>query len=152
MSNEVEPPLSKYPALEKPQFKPMIPAFLTENASDQDKFIIESLSTLSQYVEWSVNTQLLVHDQVRRTNGRLMKAEEQIVDSQADVIGLKTQADAVSPFFKPVAMFSSLWEYRWFKWTFMLGIFVVLGLAYPYYVQHQFDTIKAVLKKMMGAD
>ncbi len=147
-----QPPESKYPPLQKPDFKPNIPSFLTENASEQDRFIIEQISILSQYVKWSVDTQIQVHSQVRTTNGRLMKAEGDIGEIKADVGVLNAQAGAVAPFLKPISMFSALWEYRAFRWVFWAGIVFFLGILYPYYLQSSPSAwLSSVAKFFLGA-
>ena len=69
-SDESKPPFkSSYPELTRPDFKPNVPDFLLENASDQDKYIISQLSLVNQYAQWSVNTEMSTHEQVLRTNG-----------------------------------------------------------------------------------
>ena len=125
-------PKSSYQPLDKPDFKPAIPAYLIDGMTDQDKFITENLSVLSQYVKWSVDTQMLVHQQVRATNGRLLTVEGEIKKSREELDDLKGQAKVMSPFLKPVSMFASLWTYSIFKWFFVGGIIFFLFVAYPY--------------------
>lgn len=125
-------PKSTYQPLEKPDFTPSIPAYLIDGMTDQDKFITENLSVLSQYVKWSVDTQMLVHQQVRATNGRLLVVESDTKKSREELENLKGQAKVMTPFLKPVTMFAALWEYTAFKWFFIGGIVFFLFVLYPY--------------------
>ncbi len=73
--SEIEPE-STFPALEKPEFKSDIPEYLLKNAGENERYVLMQLSTISQYVEWSVKAQMDTNQAVRRTNGRLIKVEE----------------------------------------------------------------------------
>lgn len=77
-------PDSTYPKLERPDFKSQIPAYLLESASDRDRFIIEQLNILTQFIPWSVEAHLLLDSNLRRTNGRLIRAEDNIAAIQSD--------------------------------------------------------------------
>ncbi len=135
-TDDSTPPFkSQYPVLVRPDFKPNVPGFLLEGATDQDRYIIESLSLVNQYAQWSVNTEMSTHEQVLATNGRLMRAEKGIRDTQEDVNLLKDQARVVTPFLKPISMFATLWEYWAFKWLFVGGIVFFLFVLYPYLLQ-----------------
>lgn len=68
-------PESTYPALEKPEFKSDIPPHLIKDVGESEKYVLEQLSILSQYVNWSVKAQMDTNSAVRRTNGRLIKVE-----------------------------------------------------------------------------
>ena len=77
------PPESTYPQLDKPEFTSKIPPHLLDDASPAEAHILGELSKLGQFAEWSTRAHLLTHDAVRRTNGRLIKAEGDI-DELAD--------------------------------------------------------------------
>ncbi len=77
-------PESSYPPLEKPEFKSQIPAHLLAEASPAERHIISELSTLSQFAQWSIGAHLSTDSQVRRTNGRLIKAETNIETLKED--------------------------------------------------------------------
>lgn len=126
------PHKSSYKALEKPEFTPTIPSYLIEGMTEQDRFIVEQMSVMSQYVKWSVDTQMLVHDQVRATNGRLLTVEDQIKEARGEIDDLKGQAKVMIPFLGPVTMFAKLWDYTLFKWFFLGGIAFFLLVLYPY--------------------
>lgn len=141
-SNESQPPFepkSSYPALEKPDFKPNVPSFLLEGASEQDRYIIEQLSLVNQYAQWAVTTELSTHEQVLKTNGRLLKAERDIKASKEDLESLKSQAKAAAPFLKPLSYFVTLWGFRGFRWVFYAAAFFVFTYLLPYYLQHPLD-------------
>lgn len=84
-SHEDVTPDSTYAQLVAPaEFKSQIPAYLLNGASDQDKHIMAELSIGSQYNKWLVNALVETHAQVRRTNGRLIRAEEDLKDLKGD--------------------------------------------------------------------
>jgi len=66
---------STYPELTKPEFKSDIPATLLKDSSDTERYILDQLSIMRQFTDWSVNAQLLTHQSVRRTNGRVIRLE-----------------------------------------------------------------------------
>lgn len=68
-------PESTYPELKAPSFESDIPPHLLANASESDKYVLEQLSIVKQFIPWSVEAQLLTHSAVRRTNGRVISLE-----------------------------------------------------------------------------
>ena len=81
-SNDQDIPESTYPVLIKPTFESQIPEPLLEGASPADRYIMEQLSKLSQFADWSVNAHLSTDSSVRKTNGRLIRAERNVADLQ----------------------------------------------------------------------
>ncbi len=78
-------PDSTYAQLIAPtEFRSQIPTHLLARASDEDKYIMSELSIGAQYNKWLVNALVETHAQVRRTNGRLIRAEEDIKGLKAD--------------------------------------------------------------------
>ena len=77
-------PDSTYPVLEKPEFHSQIPEHLLAGASDAEKHIMSQLSIMTSFAEWSVRAHMSTNEQVRRTNGRLIKAEGNIGDIKED--------------------------------------------------------------------
>lgn len=78
-------PDSTYPPLLPPvEFKSQIPDHLLMGASDTDRYIMAQISILRQYNDWKVNALVETHSYVRKTNGRLIRAEEDIKDLKAD--------------------------------------------------------------------
>ena len=151
--NESQPQFeskSSYPALEKPDFKPNVPGFLLEGASEQDRYIIEQLSLVNQYAQWSVTTELSTHEQVLKTNGRLIRAEKDIKEAKEDLVSLKFQAKAVAPFIKPVLQFGSLWEIRPFRWVFYGFTFFFFTYLLPWYLKAPFS-IDTFVSRLFGS-
>jgi len=140
---------SSYPALEKPDFKPNVPGFLLEGASEQDRYIIELLSLVNQYAQWSVTTELSTHEQVLKTNGRLIRAEKDIKEAKEDLNSLKSQAKAVAPFIKPVMQFAALWEFRPFRWVFYGFTFFFFTYLLPAYLKNPLD-LSHVITLILG--
>jgi hypothetical protein len=68
-------PESTFPVLEKPEFKSDIPPHLIKEVGESERYMLDQLSIVSQYVAWSVKAQMDTNAAVRRTNGRLIKVE-----------------------------------------------------------------------------
>lgn len=72
-------PDSTYPPLEPPgEFKSQIPEHLMKDASATDRYMMEQMSIMKQYSDWSVKANLGHDRNIRTTNGRLRKAEAEI--------------------------------------------------------------------------
>lgn len=81
---------STYPPLEKPEFKSQIPEHLLAGASEAEKHIVSQLSILMQSAEWSIHAHLSTDQNVRKTNGRLIRAETDIGHMKEDKRFLKS--------------------------------------------------------------
>lgn len=127
---------SAYPPLIRPDFKPSVPTFLLEGASEQDKYIIEQLSLVNQYAQWSVTTEMQTHEQVLKTNGRLIKAEKELEQTRAQLSELAERAAIMEPLFKPLSQFMGLWDYRLFRYGCYIVLFFLITYALPYYLTH----------------
>jgi hypothetical protein len=77
-------PDSLYPVMERPHFESQIPEHLLKDVSESDKFVMSSLSKLLQESDWTIEAMLLTHDQLRHTNGRLVRAENQIETAKSN--------------------------------------------------------------------
>lgn len=117
-------------------FASNIPPHLLDGADDQTRWLMNEMSKNSQGIEWTCHGLLDTNRQVRRTNGRLLKAEAEITDLSSKMESLETQAKAMTPFFKPLSQFAALWEYRVFRWVFYIAIFFFFTYLLPYYLQH----------------
>ncbi len=90
MPNDNVTPDSTYAQLVAPtEFKSKIPPHLLTTASDADKYIMGELSIGAQYNLWLVNALVETHAQVRKTNGRLIRAEEAIKDLKGEEKSVK---------------------------------------------------------------
>ncbi len=88
--NEDVIPDSTYPELQPPDsFQSQIPEHLLAGASKTDRFLMEQISIMRQYTDWSVKAALSQDRQSRLTNGRLRRAEADIKQLQADRASLK---------------------------------------------------------------
>ena len=94
-------PESTYPPLTAPQFQSQIPDYLLKDATDQDKHIMAQLSVLTQISEWSIKAHISTMESVRKTNGRLIRAEENIQD-------LKGESDTVKVGWKVIAKIAAV--------------------------------------------
>ncbi len=89
-------PESSYPPLEKPEFKSQIPAHLLAEASPAEQHIMSQLSMLTQFSEWSIKAHISTMESVRKTNGRLIKAETDITALKDDKKTLLTSWKAIA--------------------------------------------------------
>ncbi len=133
------PSKSSYRPIEKPDFSPNIPPYLVDGMSDQDRFIVENLSVMSQYAKWSVETQMMVHEQVRATNGRLLRVEAETNRAREELDNLNEKAETMEPFFKPLNQFVNLWDYRLFRYGCYIVAFFLLTYALPWYLKNPLD-------------
>lgn len=80
---------SRYPKLEKPEFKSTIPAHLVNKLSDQEKWIIESLSRMESVYEWLVKAALDGNRADIETDLRMQEMEDwkSVISSKWAVIG-----------------------------------------------------------------
>lgn len=100
--NEIVPE-SSYPSLIAPEFQSQIPEYLLKDASDQDKHILAQLSVMAQISEWSVKAHISTMESVRKTNGRLIRAEENIERLQEDKKFFKRGWQTIAAFAAVVA-------------------------------------------------
>ncbi len=78
-------PDSTYPPLEAPaEFRSQIPSHLLVGSSQTDRYIMEQMSIMRQYSDWSVKALLSQDKNVRLTNGRLRGAEQDIKALQGE--------------------------------------------------------------------
>jgi hypothetical protein len=80
---------SRYPELEKPEFKSTIPAHLVNKLSDQEKWVIESLSRIESVYEWLVKAALDGNKTDIETDLRVQEMEDwrSMISSKWAVIG-----------------------------------------------------------------
>lgn len=89
-------PDSTYPALEPPaEFKSQIPDHLLIDTTATDRYIMEQISILRQYMDWSVKAHLSQDKQVRLTNGKVRRHGEDIHTIQDDKKLLKSGWKAI---------------------------------------------------------
>lgn len=150
-STESTPPFkSAYPPLERPNFQPSVPGFLLEGASEQDRYIIEQLSLVNQYAQWAVTTEMSTHEQVLKTNGRLLRAEKGLDEAKEKLEALNKKAEVMEPLFKPLSQFMGLWDYKWFRWICYIAGFFLFTYALPYYLKHPVS-IETLFTKLFGS-
>ncbi len=88
--NEDVIPDSTYPPLEAPdEFQSQIPDYLLEGASKTDRYIMTQMSIMRQYSDWSVKALLSQDRNIRLTNGKVRRAEQDIKGLKDDRASLK---------------------------------------------------------------
>lgn len=113
-SDDTTLPESTYPALTVPEFRSQIPSHLLNGASAADHYILEQLSILTQSAEWSNRAHVSTMGSVRRTNGRLIRAEAEIKDLKADrksvKVGWKVICAIAGIVVTVIGVATSLWQ------------------------------------------
>jgi hypothetical protein len=136
---------SNYPELERPNFTPNIPAYLMEGASEQDKYIIQQLSILNQFADWSVNAHLATNKEVRHTNGRVTKMEDRV-----DNLGEKAQkSEEIYPTGSYIAQAYRILQNKVILGLMVLGISFVLLVLYPLYIKYPLPFWKWIEKTFL---
>jgi hypothetical protein len=59
-------------------FKAELPDSLLHECSEKDRYLYESLGQMKEYIRWSAPIMVDLNKQVRRTNGRVTKSEDDI--------------------------------------------------------------------------
>lgn len=82
-------PTSRYQKLEKPEFKSTIPTHLVNKLSDQEKWMMESLSRMESVYEWLVKAALDGNKADIDTDLRMQQLEDwkSVISSKWAVIG-----------------------------------------------------------------
>jgi hypothetical protein len=86
--NEIE---SHYARLERPNFQSMVPHHILARFSDQEKYVVESLSRLEQQQEWLVVAMLETNRIQRDLDKRLQRVEswqEKLTSKWALIMGV----------------------------------------------------------------
>ncbi len=66
---------SRYPKLEAPKFESKIPAHLLNRLSDQEKWLVETLSKIDQKADWFMVAIIRTNEIHREIDVRLTKVE-----------------------------------------------------------------------------
>lgn len=143
MSENKDLPESSYPELKLPEegFKSSIPESLLQNCDPQIRWIMEEISKNTQATTWVCQGLLDTNKQVRRTNGRLLKAESDVKQIKEVAEIQKEQNKAIAPFIKALSQFANLWQYRVFRWMVYLAILTIVLYIYPYFLAHKIELI-----------
>ncbi len=149
-----EPFKSSLPELKLPPggFQSNLPPHLLEGADEQTRYIMNEISRNTAATQFACLAAVTHNEHLRTLNGKTYKTEKVAEDLRAEILVLKEQAASVSPFLKGMSYFSYLWEYRAFRWTFVLGVLTVVGLLYPYYMNHMFEVLSAAFKHWIGGE
>jgi hypothetical protein len=143
-------PKSTYIPITKPQFTPNIPSFLLHDASEQDKFILEQMSVASQYINWLAETQILVHDQVRATNGRVLAAEANIKTTKEDLAEVKETLAEITPTVKEIKTIHSIFKRKPILIITGLALSFLLFFVYPFFLRYEYSDLIPAIMKVFG--
>ena len=70
--------LSSIPPLKKQEFKSTIPEYYLADSTEEMKYIMEKMSILTQSADWMQDVLVDINTQVRKTNGRVTNAEDEL--------------------------------------------------------------------------
>lgn len=151
--SETNPPYkSSLPEISLPSggWKSNIPNHLLEDTDPATRWLMEEVSKNTQATEFACQAAVLHNNHLRALNGQVYKSKEKIAVLEEGQHKLDKQADDASSFFKALASFSKLWEYRIFRWVFILGLITIAGYIYPYYLVHQPDLFTFIVRLLGG--
>lgn len=136
------------PQIKRPDggFSSTIPEHLLANESAATQWIMRELSKNSQATEYACAAADVHNEHLRVLNGRTLKNEKATEAVKAEIVSLKEQSLVLTPVSKALGSFAYLWENKPFKVIFCLGMFVIVGIAYPYYVAYPSQVIIAAFK------
>lgn len=128
---------SRFPELNVPVegWRSNIPEHLLKDCEPQMVWLLQEVSKNTQATNFACHGVTDISRHLRGLNGKVYKNEEKLGRAKEDLETLKEQAQAVSPFLKPISMFATLWSYSIFKWFFVGGIIFFLFVLYPYYLK-----------------
>lgn len=127
-------------------FKSTIPEHLLANETPATQWIMKELSKNSQATEFACQAAEVHNHHLRALNGKTYKNEKVAEEVRAELIALKEQNVVLTPVSKAFGSFTYLWENKAFKVIFILGIFVIAGVLYPWYVSAPGQTLLLAIK------
>lgn len=107
---------------------------------------MEEVSRNSAATEFACQAAVTHNEHLRILNGRTLKNERITEAIKGEIATLKEQSGVLSPVSKALGSFAYLWENRAFKIVFILGLFVVIGVLYPWYVSAPGQTLLLAIK------
>lgn len=118
-----------------PDFQSNIPAYLLQNASAQEKFMMENLSTLIQKTDWQTE-QLIkggesfdrIEGQIKIANGRTSKNEEAIKFIKEATDRFEAKLNGFDAEMKPIRFVKKWGASKWVA----LGLIVLVCVGIPW--------------------
>lgn len=154
-SNNFEPTYkSSLPELHLPPdgFQSQLPAHLMANESPAMQWMMNEMSKSAQAAEFACRAAVVHNEHLRQLNGRTAKNEERILETKASLDSFKQEAAGAALLSKPITSFLYLWQSHIFKIIFALGVFTLIGVAYPYYIEKPGKTVVSWVKSWLGHD
>lgn len=151
MSTSQPPFESRVPELKIPEhgFQSTLPQHLLEGADPQTIWLLNEISKNTQATEFACRGVVELSLHLRALNGKTYKNESSNAVLKDKVEVLEAQALAVAPFYKPLAQFAALWEYRAFRYLVYAAAVFFFSYLLPYYILHPLS-IETVINKLFG--
>jgi hypothetical protein len=130
-------------------FQSRLPAHLLPSDPNM-KWLMEEISKNTQATEFACKAAVMHNEHLRQLNGRTAKNEDRTNDIKAELMAFKDEFAGAAILSKPIASFLYLWQARTFKVIFMLGLFVIVGIGYPYYVSEPGKALVVWLSNWLG--
>lgn len=114
--------------LEIPDFKPDLPEYILKDLAPSERYTLENLSVVRQYMGWQNTVLKETCDLARKTNGRVTALEKGAVETNADLSEIKENHKVLKPLVKTVLFCKS-------KIGFTVTasvVFLVAFIIYPY--------------------
>lgn len=147
-----QPYESSLPELKLPPngFESVLPDHLLVNESAAMKWLMTETSKTTQAVKFACEAAVVHNEHLRKLNGKTHRNEKAAEEVKAELAALKEQSAVAVPVVKAFSYLSYLWEYKTFKVVLVAGLFLIIGLIYPWYLENIYISIKGVLSHLMG--
>ena len=153
MAESTPPFRSSIPELALPPegFQSNIPAHLLASSTPEDVWLMEEMSKNTQATTFVLHAVLDTNKQVRTTNGRLLRAEDDVKSLRSAVAALQEDMEKVKPVTRIIA---GTWRFVSRKpVAIMLGLalFYLAFYVYPYLLKEDpISLLKDIARAMLG--
>lgn len=131
----------------QPSFKSDIPPHLLENATPQDRWIMENMSVLTQKSDWLADEQIAqssslesLKTEVSEIKAQTTKTNGRTSTNETDIANLKREIKAHDTVVGPLKAFGGIMTKKW-TWIAIAGFFL---FVYPWVLEYKAPIIKAI--------
>lgn len=139
---------SDYPELTIPVFESKIPAHLLQDATPQDKWLMEEMSKGAQADAFLCKTVNDSYLYIRRTNGKVSRHQHQLESQEATL----AQVREVLPMLVNAHRFYRIiFGSKFLTTIFVMVVFFLLLVVYPFFLRYQYTDLLPAVFQWFGA-
>lgn len=139
---------SDYPELTIPVFESKIPAHLLQDATPQDKWLMEEMSKGAQADAHLLQTTAATHRYVRATNGKTNRNHAKIEEHEV----VLTQVKEVLPMLVNAHRFYRIiFGSKFLTTIFVMVVLFLLLVVYPFFLRYQYTDLLPAVFQWFGA-